>query len=107
MAFSLLLWDTPAFHPVLLLDPLANHVLLRYRRGDRENESGQRERYEKAGNWEKMQDLRKATEENNSFWPALAKAKNPRLWTYAGLGPIAVAVEEAARRLCSQVQGTW
>lgn len=68
-------------------------------RGDRENESSQRERYKKADNQEKMQDLRKTTAEKNSFWPAPAEVKNPSLWTFVGLGAITVVVEEAVRRL--------
>lgn len=54
MAFPLLLWDTPAFHPLELFGPIANYVFLRYTGGDKENESRQRERYEKAGNQEKI-----------------------------------------------------
>ena len=99
MAFPLLLWDTPVFHPLVLLGPLANYLFLRYIGGDNENESSQRERYEKTGNQEKMLDLQKATEEKNSFWPAPAEVKNPWLWKFVGLGAITVVVEEAVRRL--------
>lgn len=99
MAFPLLLWDTPVFHPLVSLGPLTNYLFLRCMRGDRENESSQRERYEKADNQKKMRDLRKAAAEKKSFWPAPAEVKNPSLWTFVGLGAITVVVGEAVRRL--------
>ena len=66
---------------------------------DKENESSQKERYEKARNQEKMQDLRKTIEEKHGFWPASAKVKHALLWTVVGLTALRVVNEEAAPRL--------
>ena len=90
IAFPLLLWDTPAFQPLVLLGPLANYGFLRYMGGNKENESSQGEPYEKADNEEKMQDLRKADEEKKSFLAAPGEIKKPWLWTFVRLGAIAV-----------------
>ena len=45
-----------------------------------------------------MQGIRKATEEKNSFWPAPAEVRDLGIWSYVGLGAMAVMIEEAARR---------
>ena len=80
-SIPLLLWGTPAFHPLELLRPLTNYFFLRYLGGDYENEASQEERYEKAGDDRKFLDLQEWRLQENSFWPALNQVKKPWLWS--------------------------
>ena len=104
IAFPLLFWATPAFHPLRLLDPVANYVLLRCMGADEEI-SRARQSVMKKQTFENRCRVhgRLGTEEGTSFWPARlhqppADIKNPWLWTFVGLGVIAGVSEEAARR---------
>jgi len=99
MSFPLLLWSTPAWHPLLLLGPLTNYRFLRKMGGDIENEASQEERYKEAGEGQKLQDLQTYREEKNSFWPLLREIGNKSLWKDIGIGAILVMVIESERRL--------
>jgi len=67
MSFPLLLWSTPAWHPLLLLGPLTNYRFLRKLGGDIENEASQEEGYKEAGDAQKLQDHKHTERRRTAF----------------------------------------
>lgn len=84
-------------HPLAVLGPVANYVLLRFVGGDKEKEAYQEQRYfkEKSPKYSQLQDY-KATK--NSFWPRLDEIQNPWLWTVITIGIAGAMVERVIGR---------
>ncbi|PLN82796.1 hypothetical protein BDW42DRAFT_75000 [Aspergillus taichungensis] len=83
-------------NPVVLLGPVANYLFLRLFGGDKENETGQEERYTKYDK-QKYEQLQAWRQEKNRFWPALSEISNPWSWVVLGCGVASVVVEESVR----------
>lgn len=83
-------------NPVVLLGPVANYLFLRLFGGDKENETGQEERYTKYDK-QKYEQLQAWRQEKNRFWPALSEISNPWSWVVLGCGVAGVVLEESVR----------
>ncbi|KAJ5016236.1 hypothetical protein K4K57_011825 [Colletotrichum sp. SAR 10_99] len=92
LSFPVLLYSAGMLHPLAVLGPIFNYIILRYLGGDKENEASQEERYAKMSPV-KLQQLREYRAEKNSFWPAVKEANNKWVWIVAGAGVVGAAVE--------------
>ncbi|KAI8277976.1 hypothetical protein K4K60_006583 [Colletotrichum sp. SAR11_57] len=92
LSFPVLLYSAGMLHPLAVLGPIFNYIILRYLGGDKENEASQEERYAKTSPV-KLQQLREYRAEKNSFWPAVKEANNKWVWIVAGAGVVGAAVE--------------
>lgn len=88
-----------AFHPIVILGPLANYAFLRCYGGDKQNEANQEEQYKKHDE-EKYQDFQEWKREKNSVWPTLRELANPWSWAVLGCGVAGVFVEEVVKGWC-------
>ena len=94
LSFPLLLLNSPSFHPLLFLGPLADYVFLRNMDGDRLTESYQEARY----TGEKRETFDKYRAEKNAFWPSVKEVKNKWTGIMVACGVVGVAVEEGLRQ---------
>ncbi|TEA10483.1 hypothetical protein C8034_v007719 [Colletotrichum sidae] len=92
LSFPVLLYSAGMLHPLAVLGPVFNYILLRYLGGDRENEASQEERYAKEKPL-KFQQLQEYKLEKNSFWPSASEWDNKWVWIVAGAGVLGAAVE--------------
>ncbi|KAH0428457.1 hypothetical protein CcaCcLH18_09015 [Colletotrichum camelliae] len=92
LSFPVLLYSAGMLHPLAVLGPIFNYIILRYLGGDKENEASQEERYAKTSPV-KLQQLREYRAEKNSFWPAVKEWNNQWVWIVAGAGVVGAAIE--------------
>jgi hypothetical protein len=83
-------------HPLALVAPVANYVVLRYVGGDKENEAAQEQRYfkEKSPKYGQLQDYKAS---KNSFWPDPTEVYNEWCWAVIAFGVGGVIVERVLR----------
>ena len=93
MAFSQLLWDTPAFLPLALLGRLTNNVFLRYVGRDKRNGSTESNVVKDSLPGEDA-----GQEEKKSLWPAPAEVKDSKYSRTFGWEQWQAMIEGAARR---------
>ncbi|GJC87816.1 hypothetical protein ColLi_10654 [Colletotrichum liriopes] len=92
LSFPVLLYSAGMMHPLVVLGPIFNYVILRYLGGDKENEASQEERYAKE-NPLKFQQLQEYKRDKNSFWPSLGEYDNKWVWIVAASGVVGAVVE--------------
>ncbi|KAF6797045.1 duf1295 domain protein [Colletotrichum sojae] len=92
LSFPILLYSAGMLHPLAVLGPVFNYVVLRYLGGDAQTEAHQEERYAREDP-AKLQQLREYRREKNSFWPSVSEVRNKWLWIVVGAGVVGAVVE--------------
>ncbi|KAK1670975.1 hypothetical protein BDP55DRAFT_732594 [Colletotrichum godetiae] len=92
LSFPVLLYSAGMLHPLAVLGPAVNYIVLRYLGGEKVTEASQEERYAKE-NPLKFQQLQEYKRDKNSFWPSFGEYDNKWVWAVAATGVVGVAVE--------------
>lgn len=84
-------------HPLAVLGPIANYILLRYVGGDKEHEAFEEQRYfkEKSPKYSQLQEYKT---QKNAFWPSLNEVHNPWCWTVVTVGVTCAMLERVFGR---------